>query len=167
MSRWRRRSWKIDFKPMDFEQLLIIAKHAEIPDEWAIDPNHRGTRLMAFGLLNQADGSRIQGASVQLRCTQLERSKLRKYTFGMFHGGPITRIDRVYMLEVGPPQNCRHKNKDGTWINGPHVLSLDVTDGPFLELLDQRFELLFKRFAGAINLSFDALPDDPFELRLR
>lgn len=122
---------------------------------------------MSFGLVNRSEGSRIQGASVQLRCTQLAKSGLRKYVFGLFHGSPTVGFARAYMLEVGPPQVCRHKNEDGTWIEGPHVLSPSGTDGPFLGLLGQPFEILFRRFAASIKLTVITPPDDPFELRLR
>jgi hypothetical protein len=152
---------------MEFETLLALEKDAEVPEEWIVDPNHRATRLMPFGLVNRSDRSRIQGAQVQLRCTQLAKSGLRKYVFGLFQGSPTTRLARVYMLEVGPPQTCRHKNEDGSWIEGPHVLSPSGTDGPFLELLDQPFEMLFRQFAMSIKLTVNTPPDDPFELRLR
>jgi hypothetical protein len=152
---------------MDPELILALEKYADIPDDWTDDPNHRGSRIMAFGVTSRSDGSRIQGVHVELASTASARTGLRKFAFGLYQLQPGHAAARIYMLEVGPPENCRHRNHDGTWISGPHVVSMLGTQGPFPELLGQPFGVLFQRFCSAIRLATSSQPDDPFELRLR
>ena len=152
---------------MDPTEILALEKHAEIPPDWSDDPNRRGRRIMAFGVTNNADRSRLQGVLVQLVSTASARTSLRKSAFGLYHVQPGYGATRIYMLEVGPPETCRHRNDDGSWISGPHIFSPRGTDGPFLDLMDQPFGSLFESFCSAIKLTTNSTPDDPFELRLR
>lgn len=104
---------------------------------------------MAFGVTNKADRSRLQGVLVQLVSTASARTSLRKSALGLYHVQPGYGATRIYMLEVGPPEICRHRKNDGSWISGPHVFSPRGTEGPFLDLMHQPFGTLFESFCSA------------------
>lgn len=131
--------------------LMAIEKQAEGGGRWLPNSQHPHLELI-FGVLD-SDGARIRGLQIELRAWFGSGKQPNRYALGLFQNLPPYPIERVYFLEIGQPPFVRHRNKDGTWINGSHERTNGITVPCEVGIIEGSFETLLLYFCKKSNLT--------------